>query len=204
MSSTSESRITINRAPVLTLWAAVVAERLGYNWDEALTLGRAVAGMNAATKARALGITRPKEGAEAEKKTKLRTKAPEAVSLLGRLVPAMRTPAGLRAATDGRADSPESVERYLRGKFREAYEDARESMRALARALAAGELEAQAFRLYEDFRPEVPRGTRGWGAKGELDLGTLRDLARRFGGGAQSKRTTRRVAAPPSQRARKK
>ena len=36
--------IKINRAPALTLWAAVVAERLGF--DEALTLGRAVAGLN--------------------------------------------------------------------------------------------------------------------------------------------------------------
>ena len=47
--------ITINRAPVLTLWAAVVAERLGYSRDEALTLGRAVAGMNAQSKAVHLG-----------------------------------------------------------------------------------------------------------------------------------------------------
>ena len=30
---------TINRAPVLTLWAAVVAERLGYDRAAALTLG---------------------------------------------------------------------------------------------------------------------------------------------------------------------
>ena len=39
--------ISINRTPVLTLWAAIVAERLGFNHDEALTLGRAVAGLNA-------------------------------------------------------------------------------------------------------------------------------------------------------------
>ncbi len=39
--------ISINRAPVLTLWAAVVAQRLGFSEDEALTLGKAVAGLNA-------------------------------------------------------------------------------------------------------------------------------------------------------------
>jgi hypothetical protein len=33
--------IEINRAPVLTLWATVVAERLGFNRNEALTLGPA-------------------------------------------------------------------------------------------------------------------------------------------------------------------
>ena len=42
--------IQINRAPVLTLWAAVVAECLGFEWTEALTLGRAVAGLNAYAK----------------------------------------------------------------------------------------------------------------------------------------------------------
>ena len=40
----------INRAPVLTLWAAIVAERLGFDHDEGMTLGRAVAGLNATSK----------------------------------------------------------------------------------------------------------------------------------------------------------
>ncbi len=35
--------IAVNRAPVLTLWAAVVAEQLGQPPETALTLGRAVA-----------------------------------------------------------------------------------------------------------------------------------------------------------------
>jgi hypothetical protein len=48
--------ISINRAPVLTLWAAVVAERLGFKKDEALSLGKALAGLNAQTKGRRLGI----------------------------------------------------------------------------------------------------------------------------------------------------
>jgi len=37
----------VNRAPVLTLWAAMVAEVLGFENDEALTIGRALAGPNA-------------------------------------------------------------------------------------------------------------------------------------------------------------
>jgi hypothetical protein len=45
--------------PVLTLWAAVVAQRLGFAEDEALTLGKAVAGLNAQTKGRRLGIFKP-------------------------------------------------------------------------------------------------------------------------------------------------
>ena len=45
------------RAPVLTLWAAVVAEVLGFEHDEALTIGRAVAGLNAYLKGVSLGLS---------------------------------------------------------------------------------------------------------------------------------------------------
>jgi hypothetical protein len=40
----------VNRAPVLTLWAVVVGEVLGFEHDEALILGRTVAGLNAYSK----------------------------------------------------------------------------------------------------------------------------------------------------------
>jgi hypothetical protein len=53
--------IRVNRAPVLTLWATIVAERLGFDRDAALTLGRAVAGSSAQMKGRALGIYEPSE-----------------------------------------------------------------------------------------------------------------------------------------------
>ena len=53
------NKIQINRAPVLTLWAAVVAERLGFKPDEALSLGKALAGLNAQSKGRRLGIFKP-------------------------------------------------------------------------------------------------------------------------------------------------
>jgi len=42
--------ILIKRAPVLTLWATTVAERLGFDHDEALSLGKAVAGLTAQSK----------------------------------------------------------------------------------------------------------------------------------------------------------
>ena len=44
---------------VLALWAAVVAERFGFNWKEALSLGKAVAGLTAQSKGRRLGIFKP-------------------------------------------------------------------------------------------------------------------------------------------------
>jgi hypothetical protein len=176
----SASRISINRAPVLTLWAAVVAERLGYAPAEALTLGRAVAGLNAQSKGRRLGIFKPPAaGAERPRRTRAIGAGLE-VELLGRSVPAVRTPAGLRAVgKSGTPESHESVERYLAGGFGPALEAARSAMRALARSRHPQELAQVAFSLYESFRPEVPRGQAGWGAKGMLDLERIRSLTRR-------------------------
>ncbi len=53
--------ISINRAPVLTLRAAVVAQRLGFDENVGLTLGKVVAGLNAQAKGRRLGIFKPHE-----------------------------------------------------------------------------------------------------------------------------------------------
>ena len=53
--------ITINRSPVLTLWAAVVARRLGFDEEEALSLGKVLAGLNAQAKGQRLGIFKPHE-----------------------------------------------------------------------------------------------------------------------------------------------
>lgn len=47
MTGNQRPRLAIGRAPVRTLWAPVAAERLGFDRDEALSLGRAVAGINA-------------------------------------------------------------------------------------------------------------------------------------------------------------
>ena len=43
-------------------------------------------------------------------------------------------------------------------------------MAELAAAHEPADLYRRGFRLYEQFRPAVPAGELGWGAKGELDL----------------------------------
>ncbi len=173
------NKFKINRAPVLTLWVTVVAERLGYDEETALTLGKAVAGLNAQSKGRRVGIYEEKSEEEKEKESK-KQKAVETefVEVLGRGVPTMKTPKGLRAAEKGTAIQPESVEAYLRNKFGENYEEARAAMEKLAKAYTPKQLESKAYNLYEKFRPEIPEGTKGWGAKGELDLDYIRSLAK--------------------------
>jgi hypothetical protein len=174
MTRTAGDRIAVNRAPVLTLWAAVVAERLGFDRDEALTLGRAVAGLNAQSKGQRLGLFGP-GGARHHG----RAKPGEGfhVMLLQRAVPARRTDDGIRALAGGRPASPESVERYLEARFGDQLDRVRRAMVELAASVPKGELEEQAFGWYERFRPAVPAGTAGWGAKGVLDLSRLRTLA---------------------------
>jgi hypothetical protein len=172
----SAATIAINRAPVLTLWAAVVAERLGFDRASSLTLGRAVAGLNAQSKGRALGIFKP-SGA----RRKVRALAPGEtldVELLHRVIPAVRTPEGVRALEPGRRPAePEAVERYLAGKFGPALGPARRAMATLAASYPPAVLAERAYALYEAFRPGVPAGQAGWGARGVLDLAKIRALA---------------------------
>jgi len=90
----------------------------------------------------------------------------------------VRTPQGLRTlSSSGTPDSPETMERYLESRFGDALAAARTAMQRLAAAWPKAELEASAFTLYEAFRPKIPAGARGWGAKGVLDLGALTRLA---------------------------
>jgi hypothetical protein len=170
--------ISINRAPVLTLWATVVAERLGFDRDEALTLGRAVAGLNAYAKGVRLGLFTPSPPEVREKRKKLRPAETITVDLLHRAVPAVYTKDGLRALAHEKPVDPASVERYLRSKFGDGLEDAEDAMRALAKSRPPAKLASEAYSLYENFRPAVPAGTRGWGAKGTLDLEAIRKLAK--------------------------
>jgi hypothetical protein len=130
----AKKKIKINRAPVITLWAAVVAERLGHDRATALTLGKAVAGLNAQSKGRRLGIYEEADEGSEKEKGKKPAEAGEAqmVTLLGRPEPAVQTKAGLRAT-----DKDD---------------------------------------LYEKFRPDIPEGQAGWGAKGDLDLDLIRSL----------------------------
>ena len=85
-----------------------------------------------------------------------------------------KTKDGLRAVGKEGAESPASVERYLQQKFGAHLSDVEREMRALAASYPPGSLEKVAYELYEEFRPAIPAGTRGWGAKGELDLAKLR------------------------------
>jgi hypothetical protein len=169
--------VRVNRAPVLTLWAAVVAEALGHPADTALTLGAAVAGTAARAKARRLGLDEDRGDAAEDRRPRAddraRPPAPQAtVRLLGREIEVVRDAGSGHAvaAHDGRPQSAASVADYIARAFGGRLGEVRDAMRRLAASLPPEELDRTGFRLYERFRPEVPEGVRGWGAKGELRI----------------------------------
>lgn len=169
--------ILVNRAPVLTLWAAVVAERLGYDRDAALSLGKALAGLNAQSKGRRLGLYKPAGTPEKKPPAKPEAEGLVPVELLGRLIPARDFGEGLRAIAKDRPVGPDVVRRYLEEKFGAALDGVVKAMKELAGSLPPRDLNEKGFALYERFRPSVPKGVGGWGAKGRLDLKTIRVLA---------------------------
>jgi len=170
--------VMINRAPVFTLWGAVVAQRLGYEWDEALTLGKVMAGLQAQTKGRMLGIYKaPKKGPEGGPPKKVGLGEDFWVQLCGRGVPVKETEEGIRAVIKDKPQDPAKVQKYLEGKFGDDLDRVREAMEDLADALESEDLDDMAYGLYEDFRPKIAAGKRGWGQKGALDLDLIRSLA---------------------------
>ena len=144
----SDDSVIVNRAPVLALWASVVAGRLGHDRDAALTLGKAVSGLNAQAKGRMLGIFGQAKGPERggpPKKTGLGEDG--WVEVCRRPVPIKHTGDGIRAVVKDKPISPASVEKYLAGKFGEYLPAVREAMGELASSLKPDDLAELGARL---------------------------------------------------------
>ena len=172
-----ENTVTINRAPVLTLWASVVAEQLGYAHATALTLGKCVAGLNAQSKGRMLGIFGPPKGPEKGSPPKKVGLGEDFwIEICKRGVPVKNTDDGIRAVVKDKPIDPAKVETYLQSKFGNDLEVVRQAMTDLATSVQREDLESRSYALYERFRPNIPPGQRGWGAKGDLDLKLIRSL----------------------------
>jgi hypothetical protein len=123
-----------------------------------------------------LGIYKPVP--QEVKKARARKRGEEfLIEICGRQVPAINTTDGVRAVIKNQPIEAKSVERYLESKFGESLGSARSAMRDLAKAFRPEQLRTNAFRLYEEFRPAIPEGVKGWGAKGDLDINRIRSLA---------------------------
>ncbi len=93
-------------------------------------------------------------------------------------MPATNTDEGIRAVQKGRPIDPDSVRHYLENKFGDDLKTVRSAMQKFAKASKPQQLGHDTFSLYERFRPEIPAGKKGWGAKGDLDLGLIEGMAK--------------------------
>ncbi|TRM67729.1 hypothetical protein BD626DRAFT_395140 [Schizophyllum amplum] len=163
-------RTTVNRAPLMTAWAAVVAERLGFAKEEALSIASAFTEMNAITKGVSLGIyAKGKEkGLDAASGG-----AQPYVDLMGRRVALYRTQSGQwralsrsgpTASDAAVAYEPSAAFAYISRAFRHTAPFVVGALRLLAASFPPAELNTKGYTLYADFRPAVT----GWGERSEV------------------------------------
>jgi hypothetical protein len=96
------------------------------------------------------------------------------IFLLGKTIRLLPNADGeLRAADGDQPADPVGVERYLVKAFGDHLAAVRAAMEELASRYDPAELNRTGFRLYERFRPDVPQGNEGWGAKAVLDVAKI-------------------------------
>ena len=162
--------IEINRAPVLTLWATIVARRAGLSNDEALSIGRAVAGLTAQSKGRRLGVYKQASESEAERVRRARSDLDaRSLHFMHRSIPIVRHDGQIRALAKDKPIDPDTVRRYLDSKFGAALPVFQEKLTTLGDAFPIDVLLTEAMDLYARFRPTVPAGVEGWGKKALFD-----------------------------------
>lgn len=183
----------VNRAPVMMAWACVVAERLGFSREEALSIASVYTEMNAISKGVSLGVYDKKR--KADLKAAHGGGAQPYVDLLGRRVPLYRCASGAwRAFTTedsgGNHNAPGAAYSYITRALRQTAPAVLGAMRLLAESYGDPmELNRVGFALYTDFRPKVT----GWGERGELRCEVLLALRKRQTeglGGSQISRTS--------------
>jgi hypothetical protein len=95
---------------------------------------------------------------------------------MGTEIPVLDTKDGVLAIAEGKPMAPVAIEKYLVQKFGANLEPIAVAMRALAASRTKERLAAEAFSLYEKFRPAVPADAAGWGKAGVLDTAVIGKL----------------------------
>ncbi|KAM6495818.1 hypothetical protein JOM56_008524 [Amanita muscaria] len=161
--------VIINRAPVMMAWATVVAERLGFKPEEALSIAGVYTEMNAISKGVSLGIYEQgkEKGLDAEKDG-----SQPFVDLMGRS-PLFKTQASQwRAMANGVPAPPSQAYSYITRSFRQTTSHIMGSLKMLSVSFSADELNKKAWNLYVQFRPQAE----GWGKRAEMKCSTILDL----------------------------
>lgn len=175
--------VKINRAPVLTLWVAVVAERQGFSKEAGLTFGKAISGMLAQSKGRSIGVFDKKDTDDAAKLEREEEEHRQGIAkhdVFGMSIKAkdVGDDGDVRALDSNmQAMNHKQAEGYLQRAFGERLQDAKSALEKLAHSYKAEEIGEHCYHLYEQFRPSVASGQKGWGQKGQLDLAQIHHMA---------------------------
>jgi hypothetical protein len=171
--------IIINRAPVLQLWGSVVAKTVHPDlpWAACLSIGNAISSLCAVSKGRSIGLIEPADDTKKDKKARQRqSDDTKRIKVMGFSLPVK----GDAVILGGK---PKSLkEEGLKHKFganqydavKAAFEDGLQSWKG-----HEDELNTKAFHMYEQFRPTVASGQKGWGRKGELSTSEIAKAVRR-------------------------
>eukprot|EP00797_Seminavis_robusta_P032202 Sro713_g191580.2 (228) ;mRNA; r:23653-24336 len=175
--STAPQTILINRSPILTLWVAVVAERLfSLKFEEAMTVGSAYAAECARAKGTSLGIYTETTQEKKDGPSEDAGDAKRQFLLMNQTIRANQTPAGWRAIGNKEEEiDPHQIWKSLTKKLGDDLPFVLERMREAAEA-AGEDLDASAYNYYVHVRPGIPHGTKGWGAHGHLQTSKLSDF----------------------------
>ncbi|KAF8529189.1 hypothetical protein BU17DRAFT_73363 [Hysterangium stoloniferum] len=161
----------VNRAPVMTAWAMVVAERMGFKREEALSIASVYTELNATSKGVKLGIFEEGKGKGMEA---AQEGSQPYVDFMGRRPVLYTQTSQWRALLKGELVTPSSAYRYITSAFRQTTGHIVGAMRLLAATYSHQELNRLAFSLYAEFRPQ----TDGWGKKAELRCENILNLKR--------------------------
>ncbi|KIJ70041.1 hypothetical protein HYDPIDRAFT_171956 [Hydnomerulius pinastri MD-312] len=164
----------VNRAPLMTAWATIVAERLGFEREEALSIGSVYTEMNAVTKGVSLGLI--DESRKKDIEPIPGGKQPY-VDLMGRRPLYQTQSSKWRALVGGSPALPSTAFSYISRAFRQTTPHVMGALRLLAASYIPQELNTQGFALYADFRPAVD----GWGKRGEVRFERILGLRKKGG-----------------------
>lgn len=182
--SSKEGVVIINRAPVLHLWGACVAQFLHpeLGWSTCLSIGQAISTICAISKGRSIGAIEKPEDTEERKQKKEQRKKAEGLEE----VEVMQFHLRMKGDGDERqvvlsGKHVSGSEEGLKRKFGDGYEAVRDAMTGALESWKGEEeeLSKEAFGMYEDFRPSVVKGKGGWGRKGELSVERIESVVRK-------------------------
>ncbi|RDB22822.1 hypothetical protein Hypma_010099 [Hypsizygus marmoreus] len=173
----------VNRAPIMTAWATVVAERMGFRCEEALSIASVYTEMNAVTKGVSLGLYEngKQKGMEA-----VPGGSQAYIEFIGRRPLYQTQTQQWRALSEGSPVKPSTAFSYISRAFRQTTPHIIGALKLLADSFSPQEINSMAWSLYAEFRPTVDQ----WGGRSEVKCSTILDLRKKNAEPAEPPATT--------------